>query len=147
MMQITRAADYAVRVVIYVAANGGERCVPTAEISECQDIPTAYVSKVLQALGKAGIIATFPGRGGGAKLVDPAEKISILNVVEAIDGPITLNRCVVRKGMCSRDSFCSAHPFWAATRKKLVGILGQAKMSEFVEPGKPARKKSKKTKG
>ncbi len=132
MMQITLAADYALRAVTYIASLGNGRCVPAAEIAEQQQIPMVYVSKVLQALARSGIVVSFPGRRGGAKLLRRPNEISILDVVEGVGDSISLNRCLIRPGLCSRDDFCQIHPFWAEVRKDLVKKLAQAKISQFL---------------
>ena len=134
MMQITLTADYALRAIEYLAGAGSGRCVPAAEIAREQEIPLVYVSKVLQALVQAGIAATVPGRSGGARLLRTASRISVLDVVEAVDGPIPLNRCLIRDGECSRDRFCKFHPFWKKTRDSLKKELQRAKLSQFVAP-------------
>ncbi len=146
MIQITRATDYALRMVAYLAASGRDRRVPASEMSATQEIPRVFVSKILQALTQAKILATAPGRNGGAQLLRRPEDISVLDVVEAVEGPVTLNRCLIRQGACSRDQTCPIHPFWAETREKLVGVLGRAKIAQFIDPPgsrQPVRSKHK----
>lgn len=146
MMQITRAADYALRAVTYVADQGVNRCVPASEISDVQEIPRVFVSRILQALARAKIMVTVPGRNGGARLVRAPKDISVLDVIEAIEGSVSLNRCLIRKGLCSRDDVCQIHPFWVEAREKLVTVLSKAKISQFVKSTgspKPVRKKHK----
>lgn len=132
MLKITLTADYALRAVVYIAANCDERCVPAAELARTQQIPTIYVSKVLQTLVRADIVATSPGRRGGAKLSRCPSKISVLEVVEAVDGPIAVNHCLNGKGRCSRTAMCEMYPFWIKTRDELVKTLEQARISEFI---------------
>jgi Rrf2 family protein len=146
MIQITRATDYALRMVAYLAASGRDRRVSASEMSATQEIPSVFVSKILQALAQAKILATAPGRNGGAELLRAPEDISVLDVVEAVEGPVTLNRCLIRRGLCSRDQTCPIHPFWAETREMLVGALSQTKIAQFVDPPgsrRPVRSKHK----
>ena len=135
MMQITRAADYALRAIVYVASQGDKRCIPAAEVAGKQQIPAAYISKVLQALVRAKIVATVPGRKGGVKLLRLPREISVLDIIEAVDGAVTLNRCLMRSRQCPRDAFCPIHPFWVSTRESLAKILSETKISKFVTAG------------
>ena len=130
-MQITRTADYALRAVVHLAENGGNRPVPASAIARMQDIPAEYVSKVLQSLSRAGLVTCRPGRGGGATLLREPQSISVLEVVEAVDGPLALNRCLIGPGQCERDTDCLLHDFWAQTQESLVRTLSDAKISRF----------------
>jgi Rrf2 family iron-sulfur cluster assembly transcriptional regulator len=138
-MQITLTADYAVRAVVHIAARAGGQCLPAGEIAAAQNIPRVYVSKVLQALARAGIVTCVAGRRGGAKLARRASDISLLDIVEAVDGPVVLNRCVRRPGECSRDGTCTVHAFWNKAQRSLRKALAGAKVSSFC-PGRPKRR-------
>ncbi len=132
-MQITQTADYAVRTVVYLALHGNGGPVAASVIAKEMAIPADYISKVVQALSRAGLVESVAGRNGGAQLArDPAE-LSMLEIVEAVDGPVTLNRCVVRPGACPRDSFCVVHDFWKSAHKGLVDVLSGAKIADICQ--------------
>jgi Rrf2 family iron-sulfur cluster assembly transcriptional regulator len=119
-MLITRQADYAMRAVLYLATH------PLANISEiasAQDVPRDYLAKILQKLAKADIVATHRGVGGGITLARPPEKINLLDVMEAVEGPLALNRCFLRPGECSRESVCAIHNELLAVHVSLAGQL------------------------
>lgn len=133
-MQITQTADYAVRTVVYLALHRNAGPVAAANIAREMTIPVDYISKVVQALSRAGLVESVPGRNGGARLArDPAE-LSMLEIVEAADGPVALNRCVTRPGACPRDSYCIVHDFWKSTQKGLVSVLSGTKISDICWP-------------
>ena len=133
-MQITQTADYAVRTVVYLALHGNNGPVAAAVIAKEMMIPADYISKVVQALARAGMVESVAGRNGGAQLArDPAE-LSMLEIVEAVDGPVTLTRCVVRPGACPRDTYCVVHDFWKAAQKGLVGALSGTKIADICRP-------------
>ena len=138
-MQITRATDYAVRAVLYLAAYGGDGLLPAARIARDQGIPPAYVTKVLQALQRAGLVTSYQGRSGGAALARPANEVSVLDVVRAVEGPVSLNRCTERKGECPRDSICPVHDLWASLEKDMADRLGGA---DFATLAKKLRRKT-----
>ncbi len=131
-MNITRTADYAVRAVIHVAAKGDGRRAPAAEIAREQSIPPIYVSKVLQALCRAGLLDSTPGRTGGTSLARQAEDISLLEVIEAVDGPVSLNRCVESPDSCPRSGTCVVHEFWKDTYALFAERLRAARIADFV---------------
>lgn len=122
-MEITRQADYAVRAVLDLALrHDGERAF-SDDIARRQNIPAAFLTKILSRLAAEGIVVTQRGVKGGVRLARPAGDISLLHVVEAIDGPITLNRCTRRPGECPRDMTCAVHPVWRAICDELRARL------------------------
>ena len=111
-MRLTRQADYAVRVIVDLAAHAQDAPIPRAQIQARQDVPAAFLAKIVQALARARLVRTLPGAHGGVTLNAPAETLTLLQVIEAVEGPIHLNRCVVAPGSCRRDRFCPVHPVW-----------------------------------
>jgi Rrf2 family protein len=146
-MQITWTADYALRAVVHLAEHAGEGLVPAAVIARRESIPREYVAKVLRALSRAGIVSSLRGRGGGARLLREPRRLSVLEVVEAVDGPVALNRCLIRPGTCPRDDDCKVHRFWARTQRQLVAAMSRAKISQFctgaAAPGRRGRGRPK----
>ena len=137
-MEITRTTDYAIRAVLYLARKGSEKPVPAAEIAREQEIPAVYVSKVLQALTRARLVATRPGRSGGAMLQRAPEEVSLLDIIQAVEGPIYLNRGLVRSQECSRERHCPLHPYWKDLRKELTDRLRRATIDQFAKRDTPA---------
>jgi Rrf2 family protein len=122
-MQITRQADYAVRAVTYLAQMGSERRAATSQIAQEQRIPPSFLAKIVSQLSVAGLLQTSRGARGGVSLArDPAE-ITLLEVVEAIDGPILLNECVGDNGTCTFSDDCPMHPIWCDAQVELVKRL------------------------
>ncbi len=114
-MEITQQADYAVRAVLELALHAeDEECLASGEIARQQSIPAPFLAKIVARLAAAGIVATQRGVNGGIRLTRPANEITLLDVVEAIDGPLTLNRCGHRPDECPRSGSCAVHPAWLA---------------------------------
>jgi len=130
-MQITRAADYAVRVMVHLASLPPATRVQRNELVQLSDAPRSFLSKVLQRLVWSGMMASRRGTGGGFELAAPAEQISLLNVVEAIDGPIRLNLCVAGAAGCERSAHCVVHPVWEEAQTALVKVLGGTSMAKL----------------
>src|SRR5512135_1674660 len=99
-MQITRQADYAVRAMTYLAELGPEQRAATSQIAQEKSIPPSFLAKIVSQLSVAGLLQTSRGARGGVSLAKAPENISLLDVVEAIDGPILLNDCVGDGNSC-----------------------------------------------
>lgn len=133
-MQITQTADYAVRTVVYLALHGNGGPVAASVIAKEMIIPTDYISKVVQALARAGLVESVAGRNGGAQLARDAGEMSMLEIVEAVDGPVTLTRCVTRSGACPRDTYCVVHGFWQSAQDDLVGAMSKTTIADICRP-------------
>ena len=115
-MEITRQADYAVRAVLALAMGPQGKRVLREDVAAQQARPPAFLTKIFARLAAEGILDTQRGVKGGVLLARQAEQITLLDVVEAIDGPILMNRCTRRPGECARDGFCVVHPVWVSIR-------------------------------
>lgn len=127
-MQITRQADYAVRAVLYLSELGPDQRAATSQIAEDQQIPPSFLAKIVSQLSVAGLLQTSRGARGGVSLARNPEEISLLEVVEAIDGPIMLNECVTDNGVCVFGDTCPMRPVWCDAQSELVQRL---KVSTF----------------
>lgn len=131
-MQITRQADYAVRAVQYLTGLRPGEHTSTAQIAREQKIPATFLAKIVAQLSTAGILRATRGVHGGVMLARPANDISLLEVVEAIDGPILLNECVVDRGLCPLGATCAIQSVWCEAQAALVTRLSQTKFGQLV---------------
>jgi len=122
-MQITRQADYALRAMLFLAKLEPGVRAATSQIAEEMDIPSSFLAKIISQLSIAGLIHTSRGAHGGVSLARKPEKISLLDVVEAIDGPITLNECTRNPDICIFGESCPIHEVWCETQNELVQKL------------------------
>ena len=125
-MQITKQADYALRAVIYLARLDDGQKASTRDIAEKQQIPPSFLAKIVSQLSIAGLINTARGARGGVSLARDPEEISILDVVEAIDGPILLNECTNNHKTCPFGSDCPLHRIWCEAQHDLHDKLSSA---------------------
>ena len=132
-MKLTRLADYAVRAIVHLATKKDGEMTTIAEIAEHQGIPSSFLAKVMQALSRGGIVRAHRGKSGGFSLVDEPENITIRMVVEAVEGPINLNRCLTKPGECDRDTFCGAHPVWREAQNALFTVLDKYTAAEMAK--------------
>jgi Rrf2 family protein len=119
-MLVTREADYAIRCVIEVARHGR---ISAARVAALQGISPTFLGKIVQSLAKAGILATRRGVGGGIALAQPVEAITLLQVIEAVEGPLTLNECLTSPPQCGHIEICPAYPYLCQAQDSLREIL------------------------
>lgn len=131
-MQITHQADYATRAVLYLAQQKKEKHVATGKIAREQNIPPSFLAKIVSQLSIAGILNTSRGAHGGIWLARDPEDITLLEVVEAIDGPIRLNICSDGKGECSLEETCLLHPIWREAQDQLIAKLQSTNFTQLI---------------
>ena len=130
-MQITRQADYAIRAVLYVSKLGQNERAATSQIAQEQSIPPSFLAKIISQLSIAGLLQTSRGARGGVMLAKSAEEITLLDVVESIDGPINLNECVNDDNGCNFGEGCPLRPIWCDAQSELVNRLKSTNFAQF----------------
>lgn len=131
-MELTRKGDYAIRGIVYLASQPPDKISLLSEIAAAVDVPQTFLAKIFQQFSKTGIVKSFRGTGGGFMLANPPEKITLLQIVETVEGTIIPNRCVLRPGECERDSFCTVHPVWIKIQHQVRETLGEITLKELV---------------
>jgi Rrf2 family protein len=123
-MQITKQADYGIRAMRYLARQGTGQRVATSIVAREMRIPPSFLAKIVGQLSIAGLLRTSRGSRGGVSLGRAPKDISVLQVVEAIDGPIMLNQCAESTHDCAVKDQCQVHPIWQEVQETLVARLG-----------------------
>lgn len=131
MMELTRRGEYAIRGILYLARQPQGKLSLVGEIADAAGIPRTFLAKILQDFTRVGIVASFRGAGGGFSLARPPDRITLREVVEAVEGPILPNRCLIRAGSCDRDATCPVHPVWRRVRDGIVSILDGVTIAEL----------------
>jgi Rrf2 family protein len=131
-MQLTRAADYAVRVMIHMASLPTGSRLPLGSLATAVGVPESFLSKVLQTLTRAGLLVSRRGADGGFELSPgAAQTTTMLDIIQAIDGPIHLNVCLRDEPACERMAQCAAHPVWEQAQAAMLSVLGAAAIGEL----------------
>ena len=131
-MQLTRAADYGVRVMIELASAGVDARVSLSELADAVDVSPAFLSKVLQRLVRSKLIVSRRGKKGGFELLERGRTASMLEILHAVDGGPEMNVCLLPGG-CDRSEWCGAHPVWRAAQARLRETLAAATLEQLVE--------------
>src|SRR5579863_9428107 len=129
-MQLTRAADYAVRVMIHLAGLEPGTRASRGELAASAGCPEQFLAKVLQSLTHAGLVVSHRGNTGGFEIPVARRGTSLLDIVEALEGPIRLNICLGAED-CGRRDWCPAHPVWAEAQRALVDVLRAKTLNEL----------------
>jgi Rrf2 family protein len=124
-MRVSRQADYAIRVVMDLTVNEDARI---REIAARQGLSPAYVGRISQVLAKAGVVTTKRGRLGHLRLSCDPKDISLLEVVEAVDGPLQLDRCLLAPAKCGREHLC---PVYKIGHEILLNSMARLRSTTF----------------
>ncbi len=129
-MQITRETDYAIRCVYYLSCKGGEVTM-VDEISKKMYTPKSFLAKILQKLARADIVKSYRGVKGGFTLAKKPRDINLLDVIEAVQGPVVMNICAVDSKVCRFSKTCAIHPVWIEVRKQVERLLKKKNFADF----------------
>jgi Rrf2 family protein len=124
-LELTKRADYAIRATAAMAAAPDER-LSVRRVATAQNIPIRFLPRVMSDLVGAGLVEGAPGRTGGYRLTRPATSISILDVVEAVEGDSRRRTCVLRGGPCQIGGVCDVHHVFAAAQESMLEPLRMA---------------------
>jgi len=131
-MRLTREGEYGVRCMLYLCKVGSDRTVSRKEVAAEMEIPEQFLAKVAKRLATKGFLEILQGaRGGYRLLVRPAD-LTLLDVVEAMEGEIFLNDCLMLPGTCFREEECAINRIWNRARESLRGTLREADFATLI---------------
>jgi len=133
-LELTRRADYAVRAMLTLKDRDADEVVSGARIAATMGIPPRFVAQVMADLVAAGLITARTGRRGGYALARAADSISMLDVVEAVEGDSRRRTCVLRSAPCSAQGKCAVHDIFAAAQDALLDRLATASLASAARP-------------
>ena len=137
MFQLTRKADYAIRLMLEVASEPTGR-LSTAAVATRQDIPYPFLRKVAQTLVAEGLLSAERGARGGLSLARAAGRISMLDILNATER-VALNDCTVIPANCDRRVSCAAYPVWARAQHAVEQVLAGTSLAELAAGGARGR--------
>ena len=131
-MIYSKSAEYAIQAMIYLAEQDGDRLSMVSAIAEDHNIPRHFLAKLVQTLTRHHLIQSFRGRTGGIRLARPADKITLLQVVHAIEGPPPENEmCVIGLDICSDAACCPLHIQWKRIREEVRTTLHRQTLQDL----------------
>ncbi len=129
-LALTKRADYAVRACLYLAGTDTSDPIPSRVIARAMDIPARFLPQVLGDLARASVVESVNGQRGGYRLARPAGELSLLDCIEAVEGPSISTHCVLESRACRREDSCALHPAWMEAQQSFVDVLGRQRISE-----------------
>ncbi len=135
-LEVTRKSDLAVRL-LRVLADRGSKC-KGPELAAAVESTPGFIAQVATPLVRRGWVRSEPGPSGGYSLTISLDDVSVLEVIEAIEGPTETGRCVVADRPCAEQGSCGVHVPWARARKRLVVELGKVTVAEAALTGRGA---------
>jgi Rrf2 family protein len=137
-LELSTKAEYGVRAAIDLAQCSEEQTTFHA-IADRQGIPPKFMPQIMRDLSKAGLVVTTRGFRGGVKLARSSAEISLRALVEAIEGPLAIYRCLASASVCPRAPHCSLRPVWMRAQEALLQVFERTPLSELARNGKPTR--------
>lgn len=131
-MRLTRATDYAVRILTYLGSQPDNIRVTRAELIQKAGVPPAFLNKLIRTLTHAGLIKARPGVNGGCTLAAPPADISLLRIVETLEGPISLHVCLEDASVCGRSACCSFRSVLSGLQVEVVRALGSVSIADLL---------------
>jgi Rrf2 family protein len=140
-MELTRRGDYAVRTMLALSkVNPGGARLSVRHIAAEMSIPAAFLPQVMRDLMAAGLVDAATGRAGGYRLARPASDISVLQIIESVEGDSRRTSCVLRGGPCGRDGHCDAHDVFFAAQDAMLEQLRTASLGDLGGPHAAAQR-------
>ena len=133
MLRVTKLTDYATVVLTVLAAQPGAVLSATG-LAEQAGLETPTVAKILKPLAQAGLVAGIRGANGGYRLARPAEAISLVEIVEAIEGPLGMTECSVHAGACGIEDSCGVRANWRRINDVVADALRGVTLAEMLAP-------------
>jgi Rrf2 family protein len=130
-MRISKQSEYAIFMLVHLAAHPEEQPIPAQQIAEAQGLPPNMMPQLSSVLSKQGWIRGKRGPGGGLSLVaDPAE-LSVAEVVRVVEGPIAITNCLLRDDACPNREGCPLHRVWHEAQYEFVKTLESVSIEEL----------------
>jgi Rrf2 family protein len=131
VMQVSRKVDYALRAIIYLSLQKDGRPVPVKEIASQRRIPRKFLEKIIQDLIRAGMVKSHRGVHGGYTLARSPDRVSFRDVIEAVEGPISLNVCVSAQRDCLVLSSCNMQRIWQEGQRRMLEFFADTTLADL----------------
>lgn len=132
VMQVSRKVDYALRAIIYLSLQKDGRPVPVSEIASRRRIPQKFLEKIIKNLIRTGLVHSHRGAHGGYTLARSPDQVSFRDVIEAVEGPISINVCVTERRDCSVLSSCNMQRVWQEGQRRMLEYFSDTTLADLL---------------
>ncbi len=133
MLRVNRETDYAIRIILALAEYSPDEIVPSARIREQMEVPKSLSLQIISRLAKLELIHTYPGRNGGIQLAHAPSRISLLDVIKAMEGPLSLAGCLDNNQKCSLAPGCTVQRYWIGLQARIEEDLASINFQELLK--------------
>src|SRR5947209_16256987 len=137
MLRLSKKADYALMAMKHLAVRSDRGSSSAREIAEQYDIPIELMAKVLQRLVRRGLLVSHQGTRGGYQLARGPAAITVADVIQAIEGPVTVTACSTDEGQCEQFSKCNVRDPLFRVRERILAALGDCTIAELASDPTP----------
>lgn len=132
-MRLTRGSDYGLRGMVYMARQPSGQVCLVSQVADAEGLPESYLAKIFQDLARNRLLMSHRGAKGGFSLVSDPQEISLLQIIEAVEGPIAIAPCLdVREG-CDRADACELYDTLDVAQSQMVSVLKGTTLSDLVD--------------
>ncbi len=132
-MKISTKGRYGLRILLDIVLNGEDAPRLTRDIATSQNISEKYISRLVIDLRRAGLIKSLRGAKGGYRMARFPEDITLLEIVETMEGRTSIVDCVLQPDVCSKVEACAVHQTWAEINRKIRDVLGEVTLKEIAD--------------
>ena len=136
-MRLTRATEYAYRALRFLASRKEERWFSIQEIAQAEEMPVQFLAKVMQHLTQAGLVHSACGKTGGYRLGRPAAQVKMADVFLAMEGPLSVNMCMMYPTDCKFVEHCKVHNVWQELQDAILNVMNRHTLEEILPTGVP----------
>ena len=133
-MEITRRCDYACRI-LRAAYKNGDSYISVADVAEQEDIPYSFARSIQHDLAQGGLIKTVRGANGGLTLNCDPSKVTVLDVLEVIQGPVSVSLCASDPDFCDKQEGCAYNKLWLGADNLLHAYFSSITLKDLIEQG------------
>jgi Rrf2 family protein len=137
MFRVSRRLDYGLQLMTSLASDPENRSQPTASLASKLEMPLPFLHQIAHVLMQSGLIKATPGQKGGLRLSKQPQDISVLHIIEALEGPITLSPCQDCEQDCPRRQSCATLIIWNDLQDRISGHLGNITLDMLVDKKQP----------
>ncbi len=131
-MRLTRGSDYGLRGMLYMARQPlGQVCL-VSQVAAAEKLPESYLAKIFQDLARNRLLISHRGAKGGFSLVNEPEHITLLDIIEAVEGPVAIAPCLDEREGCERSDFCEIHDALESAQSHLVSVLKGTSLADLM---------------
>ena len=130
-MILSRTSQYAIQAMIYMATQPADAPVLNRDVARRLNVPAPYLAKILQNLGKNGLLYSFRGRLGGFCLREEAAQMSLMDLLQITEGADFTQSCLLGLKRCSDETACPMHSHWLPIKQQVIGMLNDMRLDEL----------------